>query len=102
MYAVFSYDAQQPDELKFSVNDKLTILRKGDESEREWWWARNTDGIEGYVPRNLFGVSSLIYELLNDILMIFLFFQSIYSFIQESILQQTQPMNKNVNTMKKS
>lgn len=56
VYAVFSYDAQQTDELKFSVNDKLTILRKGDESEREWWWARNTDGVEGYVPRNLFGV----------------------------------------------
>ena len=57
VYAVFSYDAQQPDELKFTVNDKLTILRKGDESEREWWWARNSAGIEGYVPRNLFGVS---------------------------------------------
>lgn len=56
VYAVFSYDAQQQDELKFTVNDKLTILRKGDESEREWWWARTTDGIEGYVPRNLFGV----------------------------------------------
>jgi apoptosis-stimulating of p53 protein 1 len=57
VYAVFSYDAQQPDELKFMVNDKLTILRKGDESEREWWWARNSDGHEGYVPRNLLGVS---------------------------------------------
>lgn len=57
VFAVFSYDAQQPDELKFTVNDKLTILRKGDESEREWWWARNADGQEGYVPRNLLGVS---------------------------------------------
>jgi hypothetical protein len=56
VFAVFSYDAQQPDELKFSVNDKLTILRKGDEAEREWWWARNEAGVEGYVPRNLFGV----------------------------------------------
>lgn len=57
VFAVFSYDAQQQDELKFSVNDKLTILRKGDEAEREWWWARNESGQEGYVPRNLFGVS---------------------------------------------
>lgn len=54
---MFSYDAQQQDELKFSVNDKLTILRKGDEAEREWWWARDDVGHEGYVPRNLFGVS---------------------------------------------
>lgn len=59
VYAVFSYDAQQPDELKFTVNDKLTILRKGDESEREWWWARTSVGIEGYVPRNLFGVRTI-------------------------------------------
>lgn len=57
VFAVFSYDAQQLDELKFCVNDKLTILRKGDESEREWWWARKTDGHEGYVPRNLLGVN---------------------------------------------
>jgi apoptosis-stimulating of p53 protein 1 len=56
VYAVFSYNAQQPDELNISVNDKLTILRKGDESEREWWWARKDDR-EGYVPRNLLGVS---------------------------------------------
>ncbi|KAG5682108.1 hypothetical protein PVAND_011487 [Polypedilum vanderplanki] len=42
-------------ELNISVNDKLTILRKGDESEREWWWARKDDR-EGYVPRNLLGL----------------------------------------------
>lgn len=63
VYAVFSYDAQQQDELKFSVNDKLTILRKGDESEREWWWARNIDGHEGYVPRNLFGVIFIFFQI---------------------------------------
>ncbi|KXJ82130.1 hypothetical protein RP20_CCG015357 [Aedes albopictus] len=56
VYAVFSYDAQQPDELSFSVNDKLTIIRKGDESEREWWWAKDCNGCEGYIPRNLLGV----------------------------------------------
>lgn len=57
MFSVFSYDAQQQDELRFMVNDKLTILRKGDEAEREWWWAKNNNGKEGYVPRNLLGVS---------------------------------------------
>lgn len=57
VFSVFSYDAQQQDELRFMVNDKLTILRKGDEAEREWWWAKNNNGKEGYVPRNLLGVS---------------------------------------------
>lgn len=60
MYAVFSYRAQQPDELEFDVNDKLIILRKGDEAEREWWWAKNEANREGYVPRNLLGVSVFI------------------------------------------
>lgn len=64
---MFSYDSQQPDELSFDVNDQMTILRKGDDAEREWWWARmecpdsvdsGRDGREGYVPRNLLGVSS--------------------------------------------
>lgn len=58
VYAVFSYDAQQSDELSFVVNDRLTILRKGDDAEREWWWAKNANGEEGYVPRNLLGVST--------------------------------------------
>lgn len=56
VYAVFAYGSQQPDELSFDVNDRLTILRKGDDSEREWWWAKCTPGREGYVPRNLLGV----------------------------------------------
>ncbi|CAO1413349.1 unnamed protein product [Diamesa tonsa] len=56
VFSVFSYDAQQQDELRFMVNDKLTILRKGDEAEREWWWAKNNNGKEGYVPRNLLGL----------------------------------------------
>ncbi|XP_055626581.1 apoptosis-stimulating of p53 protein 1 [Toxorhynchites rutilus septentrionalis] len=55
VYAVFSYDAQHSDELSFCVNDKLTIIRKGDETEREWWWARDEKGKEGYIPRNLLG-----------------------------------------------
>lgn len=56
VHAVFAYESQQPDELSFFVNDKLTVIRKGDEAEREWWWARNTLGKEGYVPRNLLGL----------------------------------------------
>uniref|UniRef100_A0A1L8DX48 Putative p53-interacting protein 53bp/aspp n=2 Tax=Nyssomyia neivai TaxID=330878 RepID=A0A1L8DX48_9DIPT len=56
VYAVFSYDAQQADELNFSINDHLTILRKGDDAEREWWWAKDNSGKEGYVPRNLLGL----------------------------------------------
>ncbi|XP_052892395.1 uncharacterized protein LOC128300397 isoform X2 [Anopheles moucheti] len=56
VHAVFAYESQQPDELSFFVNDKLTIIRKGDEAEREWWWARNTLAKEGYVPRNLLGL----------------------------------------------
>lgn len=58
VFAVFSYEAQQSDELTFDVNDQLIIIRKGDDSEREWWWARMKEtGNEGYVPRNLLGVS---------------------------------------------
>lgn len=63
VYAVFSYEAQQNDELSFTINDKLTILRKGDDAEREWWWAKNLNNVEGYVPRNLLGVSKMLFFL---------------------------------------
>ncbi|XP_050322821.1 apoptosis-stimulating of p53 protein 2 isoform X1 [Bactrocera neohumeralis] len=56
VYAVFSYDAQNSDELTFQVNDRLIILRKGDDAESEWWWAKNASDEEGYVPRNLLGL----------------------------------------------
>ncbi|KAK9870749.1 hypothetical protein WA026_009711 [Henosepilachna vigintioctopunctata] len=55
VYAVFDYTAQQADELSFKSGDQLTVLRKGDENEREWWWCRLGDK-EGYVPRNLLGL----------------------------------------------
>lgn len=58
VYAVFEYDAQNSDELSFKEGDRLMILRKGDEYEREWWWASSGEK-EGYVPRNLLGVSNL-------------------------------------------
>ncbi|XP_016984850.2 apoptosis-stimulating of p53 protein 2 isoform X2 [Drosophila rhopaloa] len=56
VYAVFSYEAQNGDELSFHVNEPLIVLRKGDDAENEWWWARNAGGEEGYVPRNLLGL----------------------------------------------
>ncbi|KAJ8976423.1 hypothetical protein NQ317_004083 [Molorchus minor] len=55
VYAVFDYAAQQQDELSFKAGQQFTVLRKGDENEREWWWSRLGDK-EGYVPRNLLGV----------------------------------------------
>lgn len=54
--AVYDYEAQNADELTFRTGDELVILRKGDDFEREWWWSRISDH-EGYIPRNLLGVS---------------------------------------------
>lgn len=56
VYALWHYEAQSPDELSFHEGDALTVLRRRDDSETEWWWARLNDK-EGYVPRNLLGVS---------------------------------------------
>ena len=55
VYAVYDYEAHNSDELGFKEGDKLVVLRKGDEWEREWWWSRLNDQ-EGYIPRNLLGV----------------------------------------------
>jgi len=55
VYAVYDYEAHNSDELSFKEGDKLVVLRKGDEWEREWWWSRLNDQ-EGYIPRNLLGV----------------------------------------------
>ncbi|KAK0130935.1 Apoptosis-stimulating of p53 protein 1 [Merluccius polli] len=56
VYALWQYEAQGPDELTFTEGDAITVLRRHDDSETDWWWARLDDG-EGYVPRNLLGVS---------------------------------------------
>ncbi|KAF3830828.1 hypothetical protein GH733_002066 [Mirounga leonina] len=56
VYALWGYEAQNSDELSFHEGDAITILRRKDESETEWWWARLGDR-EGYVPKNLLGVS---------------------------------------------
>ncbi|XP_045499830.1 apoptosis-stimulating of p53 protein 1 isoform X2 [Colias croceus] len=55
VYAVFSYTAARNDELSFESGARLQVVRKGDDSEREWWWCRS-DAAEGYVPRNLLGL----------------------------------------------
>lgn len=56
VYAVFDYQATSTDELSFQTGSKLTVLRKGDDTEKEWWWSQ-LNGKEGYIPRNLLGVS---------------------------------------------
>ncbi|RVE76619.1 hypothetical protein OJAV_G00010470 [Oryzias javanicus] len=55
VYALWNYDSQNEDELAFSEGDCMTVLRREDEAETEWWWARCGD-YEGYIPRNLLGL----------------------------------------------
>ncbi|KAM4853520.1 apoptosis-stimulating of p53 protein 1 isoform 1-T1 [Thomomys bottae] len=55
VYALWDYEAQNNDELSFHEGDAITILRRKDDSETEWWWARLGDR-EGYVPKNLLGL----------------------------------------------
>lgn len=56
VYALWDYEPQRDDELCFSEGDCMTVLRREDEVETEWWWAQCGDH-EGYIPRNLLGVS---------------------------------------------
>jgi len=56
VYAVFDYVSMNSDELSFETNNELLILRKGDENEMEWWWARKGNR-DGYIPRNLLGLT---------------------------------------------
>lgn len=82
VYAVFDYDAHNSDELTFHEGDKMVVLRKGDEWEREWWWSRLNDQ-EGYIPRNLLGVSfSSKDQNLQEVLIIFCTPFSVYFFIK--------------------
>uniref|UniRef100_A0ACB8GAN0 Uncharacterized protein n=1 Tax=Sphaerodactylus townsendi TaxID=933632 RepID=A0ACB8GAN0_9SAUR len=55
VYALWDYDAQNDDELSMKGGDCMTVLRREDEEEIEWWWAQLSDK-EGYVPRNLLGL----------------------------------------------
>nr|XP_012606674.1 apoptosis-stimulating of p53 protein 2 isoform X3 [Microcebus murinus] len=55
IYALWDYEPQNDDELPMKEGDCMTIVRREDEDEIEWWWARLSDK-EGYVPRNLLGL----------------------------------------------
>lgn len=55
VYALWDYEGQNDDELAMKGGDCMTVLRREDEEEIEWWWAQLSDN-EGYVPRNLLGV----------------------------------------------
>ncbi|XP_008590250.1 PREDICTED: apoptosis-stimulating of p53 protein 2 [Galeopterus variegatus] len=55
IYALWDYEPQNDDELPMKEGDCMTIIRREDEDEIEWWWARLSDK-EGYVPRNLLGL----------------------------------------------
>lgn len=56
VYALWDYTSDEDDELQFREGDCMTVVRREDEDEIEWWWARMGDK-EGYIPRNLLGVS---------------------------------------------
>uniref|UniRef100_A0A3Q1FIW4 Tumor protein p53 binding protein, 2a n=1 Tax=Acanthochromis polyacanthus TaxID=80966 RepID=A0A3Q1FIW4_9TELE len=55
VYGLWDYTGENPDELSFHEGDCMTIIRREDEDEIEWWWARMGD-TEGYIPRNLLGL----------------------------------------------
>lgn len=56
VYSLWDYEPKRDDELGFAEGDCITVLRREDDVETEWWWARCADQ-EGYIPRNLLGVS---------------------------------------------
>lgn len=55
VYALWDFEPENPDELRLSEGECLTVLKRDDQSETQWWWARRGDQ-EGYVPRNLLGL----------------------------------------------
>ncbi|XP_059159043.1 apoptosis-stimulating of p53 protein 1-like [Physella acuta] len=66
VYGVFDYQATNVDEISFQTGDKLTVLRKGDDLEKEWWWSQ-FNGKEGYIPRNLLGLYPRITQKVKDV-----------------------------------
>ncbi|XP_071996134.1 apoptosis-stimulating of p53 protein 2 isoform X2 [Engystomops pustulosus] len=55
IYALWDYEAENDDEMTLKEGDCMTVLRREDDNETDWWWARLQDK-EGYVPRNLLGL----------------------------------------------
>ncbi|KAK2724344.1 hypothetical protein QYM36_001002 [Artemia franciscana] len=48
--ALYSYSARESTDMSFEKGNKLEIL---DDSDADWWKARNLlNGLEGYIPRN--------------------------------------------------
>lgn len=66
VHAVYDYDEQRADELSFKDGDRAIIIRKGDDQEIDWWWARIGDR-EGYVPRTLFALFPRVRPLRRDL-----------------------------------
>ena len=66
VFAVYTYDAINSDELCFDEGEKMMVMRKGDELEKEWWWTKKDDSIEGYIPRNLIGLYPRVKRLPNN------------------------------------
>ena len=59
VYGLYDYEPTCPsdNELKFQNGDRLIVLRRGDEREHEWWWAKHpSNERQGYIPRNYLGV----------------------------------------------
>jgi len=56
VYGLYDYAAHNADELSFQTGDEILILCKGDDFEKDWWWA-SLQQKEGYIPRNYIGVS---------------------------------------------
>uniref|UniRef100_A0A8C4R5F6 Protein phosphatase 1, regulatory subunit 13Bb n=2 Tax=Eptatretus burgeri TaxID=7764 RepID=A0A8C4R5F6_EPTBU len=55
VFALWNCDPEQDDELQLHEGEALSILRRGQDEQPEWWWARRAEQ-EGYVPRNLLGL----------------------------------------------
>ncbi|KAJ8366056.1 hypothetical protein SKAU_G00148870 [Synaphobranchus kaupii] len=55
VYALWDYPKENEDELVFREGDCMTVVRREDQDEVEWWWARMGEA-EGYIARNLLGL----------------------------------------------
>ncbi|KAA0717548.1 Apoptosis-stimulating of p53 protein 2 [Triplophysa tibetana] len=55
VYGLWDYESDHNDELPFREGDCMTVIRREDEDETEWWWAHMGE-TEGYIPRNLLGL----------------------------------------------
>ncbi|QQP58047.1 Putative LOC100877563 [Caligus rogercresseyi] len=53
------------------LNEKITVLKRMDEIETEWWWSSNCQDKQssGYVPRNYLGLYPRVkpqFKIKND------------------------------------